>query len=136
MMAGGQQAWLHGNKDLPKGKEDGILLAAEISLLDLHDIDMVTMSACQTGLGDISDDGVMGLQRGFKRAGVNTLLMTLWPVNDDATQILMREFYRNLTEGKSKRQSLKLAQQFLRENHQQYNNPYYWAPFILLDALF
>ena len=136
MMAGGQQAWLHGSKDLPQDKDDGILLAAEISLLDLRDIDMVTMSACQTGLGDISDDGVMGLQRGFKRAGVNTLLMTLWPVNDDATQILMREFYRNLTEDKSKRQSLKLAQQFLRENHQQYNNPYYWAPFILLDALF
>ncbi|MBR6188320.1 MAG: CHAT domain-containing protein [Prevotella sp.] len=136
MLAGGQHTWLHGNKDLPQGKDDGILLASEISLLDLHSIDLVTLSACQTGLGDISDDGVMGLQRGFKRAGVNSLLMTLWPVDDDATQILMKQFYQNLMAGKSKRQSLVSAQKFLREyNDGYYSEPKYWAAYILLDGL-
>ena len=135
MLSGGQHAWLHGRKDIPQDKEDGILLAFEISLLDFHHVDLVTLSACQTGLGDISDDGVMGLQRGFKRAGVNSILMTLWPVNDDATRLLMGEFYRNLVSGQTKLQSLHLAQKYLRESNVEYNNPYYWAAFILLDDL-
>lgn len=135
MLSGGQHAWLHGRKDIPQDKEDGILLASEISLLDFHNVDLVTLSACQTGLGDISDDGVMGLQRGFKRAGVNSILMTLWPVNDYATRLLMGEFYRNLVSGLTKIQSLHLAQKYLRESNVEYNNPYYWAAFILLDDL-
>jgi len=135
MLSGGQHAWLHGRKDIPQDKEDGILLASEISLLDFHNVDLVTLSACQTGLGDISDDGVMGLQRGFKRAGVNSILMTLWPVNDDATRLLMGEFYRNLVSGQTKLQSLHLAQKYLRESNVEYNNPYYWAAFILLDGI-
>lgn len=133
MLSGGQYAWLHGRKDIPQDKEDGILLASEISLLDFHNVNLVTLSACQTGLGDINDDGVMGLQRGFKRAGVNSLLMTLWPVDDDATQIFMSEFYRNLVSGQTKLQSLLLAQKYLRDFG--YNNPYYWAAFIMLDGM-
>ena len=135
MLSGGQYVWLHGRKDIPQDKEDGILLASEISLLDFHNVDLVTLSACQTGLGDISNDGVMGLQRGFKRAGVNSLLMTLWPVNDYATRLFMGEFYRNLVSGQTKLQSLHLAQKYLQESKEEYNNPYYWAAFILLDGI-
>ena len=135
MFAGGQHAWLHGRDDIPKDKEDGILLSSEISLLDLSNIDHVTLSACQTGLGDISDDGVMGLQRGFKRAGVNSILMTLWPVDDDATQIMMEQFYRNLMAGQSKCESLISAQKYLRKyNDGYYSEPKYWAAFVLLDG--
>jgi len=60
--------------------------------------------------------------------------MTLWPVNDDATRLFMSEFYRNLVSGQTKLQSLHLAQKYLREYNVEYNNPYYWAAFILLDA--
>lgn len=136
MLSGGQKAWLQGQSVIPQGLEDGILLASEISLLDLHNIDLVVLSACQTGLGDISSDGVMGLQRGFKRAGVNSLLMTLWPVSDSATQILMKQFYQCLMVGQTKRQALISSQKYLREyNNGDYNEPYYWAAFILLDAM-
>ena len=76
---------------------------------------MVVLSACQTGLGEISGDGVFGLQRGFKKAGANTLLMSLWKVDDKATQMLMTQFYANLTSGKSKFESLREAQRYVRE---------------------
>lgn len=66
----------------------------EISQLDFRGMDIVVMSACQTGLGDITGDGVFGLQRGFKKAGARTLMMSLWKVDDQATHLLMDEFYR------------------------------------------
>lgn len=93
---------------------------------------MVVMSACQSGLGETSGEGVFGLQRGFKLAGANTLLMSLWEVDDEATKILMTEFYKNYLSGKTKGESLKLAQQTLRKTHPE---PEYWAAFILLDGL-
>ena len=134
MLSNGQKAWLEGNTSY--NKEDGILLASEISLLDLHNVDLVTLSACQTGLGDIKEDGVYGLQRGFKKAGVNTLLMTLWTVDDTATQILMTQFYKNLLSGQSKQKSLLSAQKYLREyDNGRYDSPRYWAAFIMLDGL-
>lgn len=102
-------------KVLPEGVDDGILTAKEISTLDLRGLDMVVLSACQTGLGEISGDGVFGLQRGFKKAGANTLLMSLWKVDDNATQMLMTQFYANLTSGKSKFESLREAQRYVRE---------------------
>ena len=95
---------------------------------------MVVLSACQTGLGDIKGDGVFGLQRGFKKAGVNSLLMSLWEVDDRATQILMVAFYHNLLSGKTKKDSLYLAQKTLRQS-ENYDAPYYWAGFVLLDGL-
>jgi len=98
---------------------------------------MVVLSACQTGLGDISQgEGVFGLQRGFKKAGANSILMSLWEVEDEATQILMTQFYKNHVSGQSKRQSLRSAQKYLREyNNGRYHEPKYWAAFILLDAI-
>ena len=122
---------------LPDNVEDGILTAKEISDVDLRGLDLVVLSACQTGLGDISQgEGVFGLQRGFKKAGANSILMSLWEVDDKATQILMTQFYRNLLAGQSKRQALLSAQKYLREIEDGiYNEPKYWAAFILLDGM-
>lgn len=119
---------------LPDDVEDGVLTAAELSNLNLGQVDMVVMSACESGLGETSGEGVFGLQRGFKLAGANTLLMSLWKVDDSATQLLMTDFYKNYLSGKSKQESLRLAQQSLR-NNPEYSNPEYWAAFILLDGL-
>ena len=126
-------------KDVPMDSDDGILTAQEISQLDLRGIDFVVLSACETGRGDIvQGEGVFGLQRGFKKAGVKTILMSLWRVSDVSTEILMTEFYKNLCEGKSKRESLRLAQKTVREYKDDEGNllfqdPHYWAGFILLD---
>lgn len=125
------------HEQIPDGEEDGILTAQEISTLDLRGLDLVVLSACQTGLGDIiSGEGVFGLQRGFKKAGAKTILMSLDKVDDEATRILMVEFYRNLMNGKTKHQSLKDAQKYLRQvDNGKYDDPKYWASFIMLDGL-
>ena len=125
------------DEELPDNVEDGILTAKEIADIDLRGLNLVVLSACQTGLGDISQgEGVFGLQRGFKKAGANSILMSLWEVNDEATQILMTQFYKNLVSGQSKRQSLHSAQKYLREyNNGRFNEPKYWAAFILLDGI-
>lgn len=120
---------------LPEGLDDGILTAQEISTLDLRGLDMISLSACQTAQGDIMSDGVFGLQRGFKKAGAKSILMSLWNVNDEATCLLMTEFYRNwIGEGKSKHQALELAKQVVR-SRKGWEDPKYWAAFILLDGL-
>ena len=121
-------------ESLPEDVEDGVLTALELSNMNLGNVDMVVMSACESGLGETSGEGVFGLQRGFKLAGANTLLMSLWKVDDTATQILMTEFYKNYLSGKSKQESLRLAQKSLRDNPE-YSDPQYWADFILLDGL-
>ena len=95
---------------------------------------MVVMSACESGLGETFGDGVFGLQRGFKLAGAKTLLMSLWKVDDEATQILMTEFYKNYLNGMSKRESLLAAQKAVRKTPG-FEAPKYWAAFILLDGL-
>lgn len=121
-------------KSLPESVDDGILTALEISQLDLRGLDLVVLSACQTGMGDISSDGVFGIQRGFKKAGANSILMSLWDVNDEATQILMTNFYKAYLSGMSKQVSLLFAQKTVRETPG-FEKPEYWAAFILLDAL-
>lgn len=119
-----------------EGMDDGILTAKEIAKLDFRGADLLVLSACQTGLGEVSGEGVFGLQRGFKKAGVNTILMSLWEVDDEATQLLMTTFYKKLTAGKSKRDALKAAQKTVRNNKDQdFSSPYYWAAFILLDGM-
>lgn len=131
-------------QDAPTGSDDGVLTARELSYLDFRGLDLAVLSACQTGLGDVSGEGVFGLQRGFKKAGANTLLMSLWNVDDEATQLLMSEFYRNITSGKSKYDSLQLAREYLRHykttgndgvETYKFNHPQLWGAFILLDAL-
>ena len=115
---------------------DGILTSKEISQLDLRGLDLVVLSACESALGDINNGGVYGLQRGFKKGGANTIVMSLGKVDDEATKILMVDFYRNLMNGKTKRQSLQEAQQYLRKvENGKYDDPRYWASFIMLDGL-
>lgn len=123
-----------GGQKLPNGFEDGILTAEETSLINLESVDLTVLSACETGLGALSGDGVFGLQRGFKLAGVNSILMSLWEVDDKATSLLMKEFYKNYLQGKTKIQSLKSAQEYLRVMTK-YSDPVYWAAWIFLDAI-
>ncbi len=120
--------------------DDGILTAREISYLNLQGTDLVVMSACQTGLGEVTGEGVFGLQRAFKKAGVQTLLMSLWEVDDEATRIMMSEFYKALMQGAGKRDALEQAQNcvkqhtFIRNGKEvSGNDPYYWAAFVMMD---
>lgn len=132
LLSGCNRALKH--ETIPEQIEDGILTAEEISKLDLRGLDLVILSACQTGLGDIiSGEGVFGLQRGFKKAGAKTIIMSLWKVDDDATNLLMKEFYKNYCSGKvDKRKSLRLAQKAVRK-YKRFDSPYYWAAFVMLD---
>ena len=122
---------------IPIRVDDGVLTAQEIASLDLRGLHLVGLSACQTGEGEITGDGVFGLQRGFKKAGARSLLMSLWPVNDAATSLLMTEFYKNwISKGKTMREALELAKQKVRLNKEKgWDSPKYWAAFILLDAI-
>ncbi len=122
---------------LPQGIEDGILTAAEIATLDLRGLDLTTLSACETAQGDITSEGVFGLQRGFKKAGAQSILMSLWKVDDEATCLLMTEFYKNwIAEKMNKHDALEAAKQTVRSHTEKgWNDPKYWAAFILLDGL-
>lgn len=136
LLAGSNKAFVE--NESPVDTEDGILTAQEISELDLSNTDIAVLSACETGLGQISGDGVAGLQSAFKQAGVDTLLISLWKVDDEATSLLMKEFYRNwMIENKSQHEALAKAQDYIRNNKEnpQWNSPDYWAAFILLDSL-
>ena len=121
--------------EIPDNVNDGVLSAQEVSYLDFTDCSLVTLSACETGLGEVSGEGVFGLQRGFKKAGVNSILMSLWKVDDEATCKLMTEFYRNwIAKKMTKYDALEAAKKVVRET-KGWENPKYWASFILLDAI-
>ena len=125
------------NGDALRNSDDGILTAYEISQMNLTGLNLVSLSACETGLGDITGDGVFGLQRGFKKAGANSILMSLWKVDDEATCLLMTEFYKKwIGEGKTKHDALEFAKQMVRSHKEKgWDDPKYWAAFILLDGL-
>lgn len=131
LLSGANYAWQ--NLQVPEGVEDGILRAKEISFMDLRKTDLVVLSACQTALGEITGEGVFGLQRGFKKAGVRTIIMSLWPVDDNATLLMMTEFYANLTKGMSKREAFLSAQNKVKTTAG-FENPRFWAAFIMLDG--
>lgn len=126
-LAGAEAAWCGAEGH---DENDGILTADEVARFDLHGTRLVVLSACETALGNYSFEGVYGLPRGFKQAGVESLLVSLWSVNDRSTSLLMSEFYRYWLEGKPVREALEQA---VREVREQYPQPYYWAPFVLLD---
>jgi len=112
---------------------DGIVRAQDVAGMNFRNCKLAVLSACETGLGKLGGDGVFGLQRGFKNAGVHTLLMSLNKVDDAATTELMTQFYKALLEtGTTPNAALRKAQQYLRDNG--YSSPKYWASFIILDG--
>nr|MDE6556247.1 CHAT domain-containing protein [Duncaniella sp.] len=111
----GANQFMAGAKSDDERLDDGLLTAREIALMDLSSTDLVVMSACETGTGKATSEGVLGLQRGFKLAGVNTLIMSLWKVNDEATAAMMESFYRYLAEGMDKRDAFYRARTDLRK---------------------
>jgi len=113
-------------------ENDGIVTAYEACLLDLNKTELVVLSACQTGLGDeMGTEGVAGLQRSFAIAGAKNILMSLWPVDDFATQYLMTEFYKNYALSQNVESAFNLAQ---LEVKKKYPQPLYWSAFVLLKT--
>lgn len=149
ILSGGNIAW---KGESPSGREDGVLTAKEILGMDLSSADLVVLSACQTALGDIRNDGIYGMQRNIKMAGAKSMIMSLWQVSDEATEIMMTAFYRNLSHGNSKKQAFNKAVAKVRKAYQKKyqkgkdsqkhrdigstardDSSYYWAAFVMLD---
>lgn len=126
ILSNGNEGWLNGT---PKNHE-GIITAAEIAHMQLP-CQMVVLSACETGEGVVKSDGVYGLQRGFKKAGVGCLIMSLWNLDDMGGQAFMQLFYKKLSEGSDRYKA------FYEAKHQIKNAfadmPFMWAGIIMLD---
>ena len=139
LFTGANNFWQRDNGK-PEHIDDGLLTGLEISSLDLSGTELVAMSACQTGLGDVNAEGVFGLQRAFKLAGARTLLVSLRDVNDQATAMFMKEFYANLASGAGRRSALKAAQAKVRSSSFYVDgkkvsgtDSRFWANFVLID---
>jgi len=111
---------------------DGIMRASDIALMNLSNCHLAVLSACETGLATASNgDGIFGLQRAFKLAGADKVIMSLWSVSDYHTSELMEFFYDSISEGEETNQAFDIAVRHMRENYP--NAPEYWAGFVLLD---
>lgn len=129
VLSGGNHEWT--STELVPEYLGGLLTADDISKLDLSSTNLVVLSACGTGEGIVTSEGVYGIQRAFKKAGVKYLVLTLWQVNDFISKEFMKEFYTALvTNGFDSHLSLLSAKQSIREK---YDDPYYWAGYILME---
>ena len=131
VLSGGNAAWL--GKDLPDGVLGGIMTANHIARLDLSGTEMVVLSACQSGQGKVTSEGLYGLQRAFKKAGVGTMVMALWNVSDKVTTEFMTTFYEQLASKPcqwNKRMAFEKAKSIIRDK---YPDPFHWAAFVMLD---
>jgi CHAT domain-containing protein len=123
----GANKWLRSG-DLPEAAEDGLLTAEDVRGLDLWATELVVLSACETGLGEIHvGERVFGLRRAFVLAGARTLVMSLWKVPDDQTRELMADYYRRLLAGEGRAEALRQAQLALKAKHPK---PFFWGAFI------
>jgi CHAT domain-containing protein len=131
IMSGGNAAWR--GRELPPGVLGGILTASNIARLDLNKNELTVLSACQSGRGQATPEGLYGLQRAFKKAGVKTMIMSLWYVSDVIGTEFMNLFYENLFDKDNhynKRQAFDKAKSAIREK---YSEPFYWACFVMVD---
>lgn len=131
IMSGGNAAWR--GKELPDGVLGGILTASNIARLDLSNTKLTVLSACQSGKGKATPEGLYGLQRAFKKAGVKTMIMSLWNVSDVVGTEFMNLFYENLLDKDNnfdKRKAFDKTKSSIREK---YTKPFYWACFVMLD---
>jgi tetratricopeptide (TPR) repeat protein len=124
-------------KPVPKGLDNGVLTAMEAGSLNLRGTELVVLSACDTGRGDVKNgEGVFGLRRAFEEAGAQSVLMSLWSVPDVETRDLMKLFYTKWLSGMEIHQALKEAQLEMREQvkmrHDGKDLPYYWGAFVLV----
>jgi tetratricopeptide (TPR) repeat protein len=123
----GANTWLRAG-NLPGEAEDGLLIAEDVTGLDLLATELVVLSACETGLGQVHvGEGVFGLRRAFVLAGAKTLVMSLWKVPDDQTRELMEDYYRRLLAGEGRAEALRQAQLAMKAK---YPEPHYWGAFI------
>ncbi|OCQ99140.1 hypothetical protein BCD64_22695 [Nostoc sp. MBR 210] len=117
-------------KQATNNNDDGVLTALEVAGLDLRSNQLVVLSACDTGKGDVKvGDGVYGLRRALVIAGSQTQVLSLWLVDDEATKELMVKYYQNLQAGKGRHEALRAAQLDLL-NSQEYSEPQFWAAFV------
>jgi CHAT domain-containing protein/tetratricopeptide (TPR) repeat protein len=116
--------------NLDRGGHTGILTALEASTLNLWGTQLVTLSACDTGVGDVKNgEGVYGLRRAFSVAGAQTLVMSLWAVSDYTTRTLMTRYYSGLARGEGRGEALRRVQlRMLTDKNRRH--PFYWAGFI------
>ncbi|WP_199322689.1 MULTISPECIES: CHAT domain-containing tetratricopeptide repeat protein [Calothrix] len=118
------------NRQQKADTDDGVLTALEVAGLNLRGTELVVLSACETGLGDVKiGGGVYGLRRALVIAGSQTQLLSLWQVADDGTKDLMVKYYDKLRAGKGRHEALREVQLELL-NNPKYQHPYYWASFI------
>ncbi len=110
----------------------GILTAEEVLDLQLAGTELVVLSACETGVGEIRiGEGVYGLRRAFQEAGAQSVLSTLWSISDEGTQHFMQQFYRRYLDGASPQQALRDTQmEFI--NSDKWKHPFFWAPFVMV----
>lgn len=121
------------NEEEREDRYDGILTADEFSQLDLRNTQLLVLSACETGLGEVTNtEGINGLQRGVKLSGVESMIMSLWLVNDRAGSLFMQRFYKHLlTDGEERHTAFRNTQLEMQRDYPR--KPYMWAPFIMID---
>jgi CHAT domain-containing protein/Tfp pilus assembly protein PilF len=130
VLAGASAPAPSGDNPAPPSAARALVTALELAGLDLWGTQLVVLSACDTGRGDVKlGQGVYGLRRAFLVAGAETVVMSLWKVNDDTTQQLMEGYYRNLLAGQGRASALREAMRELRRTQP---HPHYWAPFIAM----